>query len=175
MKADKIQEIEAITGTLLQDIYPNGNIEIPVRLDLILKKNNIKLTYIDLKEQGNEVAGFFVRSDNCIYVSTNDSFPRTAFTIAHELGHFILHKNSVDQEILYRKQADLIDQADIEVEKEANWFAASILMPRNRVILYWELIKDMNKTAALFGVSITAMYWRLKNIGINTEKIMSTL
>lgn len=55
---------------------------------------------------------------------------RDRFTIAHELGHFVLH-------YLYRKQKldenlnTLVAQrfGSNQAEKEANWFAAAFLMP----------------------------------------------
>lgn len=64
-----------------------------------------------------------------------ESKTRQRFTIAHELGHFELHKQDsglfVDKEfkMLFRDQNS--SSGEIRKEQEANAFAAAILMPEN--------------------------------------------
>ena len=51
-------------------------------------------------------------------------------------------------------------------EQEANWFAASLLMPKNIFIRFWTIIKDIDELASRFEVSNQAAYYRLKNLGM---------
>jgi hypothetical protein len=58
--------------------------------------------------------------------------PRQRFTVAHELGHFILHQHEMgrfiaDTKDLIREEGDAKKIADME--RQANRFAAELLMP----------------------------------------------
>jgi Zn-dependent peptidase ImmA (M78 family) len=62
---------------------------------------------------------------------------------------------------------------DGKLEKEANYFAANILMPENIVKDYIEKNDidfyedlDIQKMAKAFGVSSSAMTYRLINLGV---------
>ena len=55
---------------------------------------------------------------------------------------------------------------DKEEEQEANWFAASLLMPEKLLKHYFSITNDADKLATIFGVSPTAVYYRLKNLGL---------
>ena len=74
------------------------------------------------------------RGRNIIGVNTSHSDERQRFTIAHELGHFFLHTQGTDEVHIDRgfdvKFRDNVSAqgSDIE-EKEANLFAAELLMP----------------------------------------------
>jgi hypothetical protein len=63
-----------------------------------------------------------------IAVRASDPFVRRRFTVAHEIAHFILHKNligaSLTDDALYRSGLSTWE------EVEANRLAADILMPR---------------------------------------------
>ncbi|TVV41851.1 ImmA/IrrE family metallo-endopeptidase [Thalassolituus sp. C2-1] len=87
---------------------------------------------------------------------------RINFTIAHELGHFSLHK---DQQQLRCSIDDLQNFGDLaphgqDIEREANLFAATLLMPgkdiRQRIhkqVLSLPLIQDLHN---LYETSMTA-------------------
>jgi len=65
------------------------------------------------------------------FVSTADPVPRRRFTAAHELAHFLLHREAMGR---FRADTDAtLREADEEVadvmEREANRFAAELLMP----------------------------------------------
>lgn len=68
--------------------------------------------------------------DRAVFVNKNDSIQHQRFTIAHELAHYIFdYDESVDA--TYYKSY-LTSEADDEVEKRANRFAAELLMPAKR-------------------------------------------
>src|SRR5258708_7744648 len=83
-----------------------------------------------------DFSGFLYRASNTapiIGVNKNHALSRKRFTIAHELGHLLLHtKNGVhlDQAIVQMRDARASAGLDDE-EMEANRFAAELLMPRS--------------------------------------------
>jgi len=56
---------------------------------------------------------------------------RNRFTIAHELGHYILHSKIGEKPLFATRQAGS------RVEWEANWFAAAFLMPAEEFVKVW--------------------------------------
>ena len=50
------------------------------------------------------------------------------------------------------------------IEFEAEYFAASILMPALWVRKYWDRYRDISTLAKIFGVSLKAMEIRIKNL-----------
>lgn len=83
--------------------------------------------------------GFTVKIDEDIVIFTNTSsrMSRELFTLAHEIGHIILHMG-VDNSFI--DDDATMEGADIgEKEKEANYFAACLLMPEDEVDRFFDL------------------------------------
>lgn len=99
--------------------------------------------------------------------ANDDPYYRQAFTVAHEIGHFVRHDQLPFERFLRTESAAL--STDREIEQEANWFAASLLMPRLLLDRYWPIHRDVKKLAAVFGVSSLAMQYRLQNLGFIDE------
>ena len=99
-------------------------------------------------------------SGYAIFVNGNHAEVRRRFTIAHEIGHFVLHRSLIGDGIqddgLYRSKLSSA------VEAEANRFAADLLMP-------WQLINaataagknTVEELAKYFRVSRSSMSIRL--------------
>ncbi|MCZ7454393.1 ImmA/IrrE family metallo-endopeptidase [Rhizobium rhizogenes] len=91
---------------------------------------------------------------------------RRAYTIAHELGHFVLHRQLVDDDPdfdggFYCSKEAVEHGAGRDIEKEANEFAANLLMPLDdyrRQIPSDQLagLERLGEVAARYGVSLTA-------------------
>jgi hypothetical protein len=97
---------------------------------------------------------------------------RFRFTIAHEIGHWVCHcleGRAAVQRAAYCRPADLTEAADRAFEREANVFAAELLMPEPAVRDAWEELSDVAACAARFDVSPTAMQWRLHSFGLADE------
>ena len=108
--------------------------------------------------------------DFTIYVSRHTSLTRDRFTIAHELGHLLLHlgpikKANSDAVMRATRWVDEDDPTQKRAEWEANWFAASFLMPSE---LFREIFGQGNTdaTAKKFGVSVSAASIRAKSLGL---------
>ncbi|WP_186363415.1 ImmA/IrrE family metallo-endopeptidase [Rhizobium binxianense] len=112
-------------------------------------------------------------SNTSIYVNVNDRPVRKRFTVAHELGHFVLHLAAGEGEFIdtqdnFRTIQDPDTPWDDvrRAEWEANVFAAALLMPKEAVVRAWKEIADPEGMAAFFQVSQQAMTFRLDSLGL---------
>ena len=108
-----------------------------------------------------------------IYVNVNDKPARKRFTVAHELGHFVLHLAAgegefIDNEDTFRTPQDPDSPWDDDRRKEweANVFASALLMPAALIRQKWVEIEDIDGMASLFQVSRQAMAIRLSSLGL---------
>lgn len=95
---------------------------------------------------------------------------RRAFTIAHEFGHFILHRSLIDEsdeyiDGIYCSEDSVLRRAGNGIEKEADTFAANLLMPlhdfRRQIPAKARPDFEMLGAAAKrYGVSMTAAVLR---------------
>ena len=117
------------------------------------------------------ISGMLERIGDKFLITINavDPHTRQRFTLAHELGHYMLHRHligdGVDDDRAYRStnigkyHNTLIGPKE---ETEANKFAANLLMPRDLVRQEWQKsAATVPAMAALFGVSEHAMSIRL--------------
>ncbi len=83
---------------------------------------------------------------------------RQRFTLAHEIGHLLLHPSDLEFRDL---QFTNFNQKEIE----ANQFAADLLMP---AWMLWKVAsavgRDVRALSAAFDVSQVAMSYRMKNL-----------
>lgn len=99
-----------------------------------------------------------------ILINEQDSYMRKRFTIAHEIGHFLLHSNQEFIDIFPAGETFYRDGEDSKLEKEANYFAANLLMPENELRTLWPRFSDPSEAAEYFKVSEVSMTFRLKNL-----------
>jgi Zn-dependent peptidase ImmA (M78 family) len=119
---------------------------------------------LDLRESGKP----------CIFINKAHNKNRQRFSIAHEIGHFTLRKPlgvHVDKQTFFRS-AKIPEPLEAD-EIRANKFAAALLMPEYLISPRLEDLSDwldqeediIETLAEDFGVSITAMSYRLQNLG----------
>jgi Zn-dependent peptidase ImmA (M78 family) len=95
---------------------------------------------------------------------------RRRFTIAHEIGHLVLHAPGGTAAVFCRVTDPLVIAAN-RIEREANRFAAELLMPEDLVRAEAARVgPDRAALADLFQVSAPAMGWRLLNLGLATSR-----
>jgi len=132
----------------------------PVDPVTIARGIGLKVVFVEFDRDHNNISGFYDPVENSIYVNSEEFALRQTFTIAHELGHKILHEEwakSADYKILYRDQ--LLNDDDPH-EKEANSFAANLLVPRSMLDLYWDKL-SLTELSKLFAVSVPVIKNRL--------------
>ena len=90
---------------------------------------------------------------------------RDRFTIAHELGHYVLHADQGTKEIVASRSGSN------RVEWEANWFAAAFLMPEAdfKEACGW-YNNDPSLVAARYMVSPKAAEIRMESLSIDVRK-----
>jgi Zn-dependent peptidase ImmA (M78 family) len=167
------RKIRDLVETLLRQ---NSVSEPPVPVWEIARTSGVRLAVESLE---GDLSGFLYRdgSQKIIGVNTLNASVRQNFTVAHELGHLLLH----DQERLHLDRAfstirlrDRVSSQGVDdAEKEANLFAAELLMPKeflcadlagkDALDLYDEnLIPEM---ADRYQVSVQALTFRLQYLG----------
>jgi hypothetical protein len=111
------------------------------------------------------------KSDFTIFLPSMTSPARDRFTIAHELGHYFLHYPGASQKfpgmpMIATRWVDESDKDQQRAEWEANWFAASFLMPK---VLFTELHARLSfeELAARFSVSVPAAQTRAKSLSLS--------
>lgn len=140
----------------------------------------------DVRYQGaeDELSGFLYRDrqSNRIIIGVNASHAkkRQTFTIAHEIGHLVLHKFDdvhVDRQIKVWLRSGTSSQGTDDEEKEANLFAAELLMPAHLLATDFDTVcadklteDDMIlELADRYGVSTQAMAFRLSYLGYSHD------
>ena len=122
---------------------------------------------------------FWSGSDGLAFVKADDILPRRRFTAAHELGHAILHRESMGQYLADASIAEGADASDDPKEREANRFAVELLMPEEVLQARAEEFQMEHgccprsvlayRLAAELLVSQQAITYRLRNLEIGDE------
>jgi len=113
-----------------------------------------------------------------IDVNAYDPPNRRRFTIAHEIGHALMHtegytnleipdrvnENAIARQELVLSRAASHDGPRPIIEAQADRFAAALLMPRAWIESSFEMEKDVSRLAKEYGVSEAAMDIRLKQL-----------
>lgn len=167
------KRIEKLACEIIENL---GIKSLPIPVDEIAKKRGLTIKPYNL---GEKVSGVLVMDSGkgTIGINPTESKVRQRFTVAHELGHFELHKQEsglfIDKEfkMLFRDQNSSI--GEVRKEQEANAFAAALLMPEKLLV---KEIKNQNfdlndedslkDLAKLFHVSIPAMTFRIANLNL---------
>ena len=172
------KRIEKITIQILDEYKIN---ELPVPVNEIAVKRGLEIKPYDLCEY---VSGVLVIKDGLGFIGYNptESKVRQRFTVAHELGHYELHNKQnesalfVDKEFKVEFRNQDSSTGEMLREREANAFAAALLMPEKLLIKeiknhHFELSDDDNllELAKLFNVSVSAMTFRLMNLKLLSQ------
>lgn len=147
--------IENLANKAIESV---GSIEPPTPLNKIADKIGLKIVPFDFSKN---ISAILKKDKKIIGVNKNHSPQRQRFSIAHEIGHFLLNHDI---------QNDFVDNQfdkSSSMEREANVFASFLLMPT-------EWVKNKQKTVGLnipafakdFKVSEQAMTIKLLELGL---------
>ena len=156
-------------------IYEREGYELPADVEQIARAHGLTVSKLELDDT---VSGVLVLQDGraVIGVNTNHSENRKRFTIAHELGHFLLHRSAASlfidtAHVFFRNEKSADGSRRQEVE--ANAFASELLMPEQAVRACVEQeVPDafdqaaMEAVAQRFKVSLQALTFRLAKLGL---------
>ena len=168
-----------------------GSFTLPVPVESIAEhflKYDIEITDQGLFDDPSFLGGISFET-NTIFVNSSieDHEGRYTFTIAHEIGHHVLHKDLYDELVADRSQILCREEKQKPlIERQADRFAAALMMPRHT--LYDEVKKFSPKIPKTLGeglrlanylknesgfdnVSISALMNRLKDLGLIHQSI----
>ncbi len=139
----------------------------------VLKIASLAGASVHFESFDDDVSGVLIRNEHGTAIGVNKAHAsvRQRFTIAHELGHLLLHDGvpiRVDKNFRVNwRKGGAANAPDIE-EIEANFFAASLLMPKSMLtnatrLDHFDVEDDVEivRLARLFKVSTQAMTFRL--------------
>lgn len=138
----------------------------------------------DLGED-EDLAGFLYLTGpfGRVFVNADDPVPRRRFTAGHEFGHFILHRASMGGKVSFGDSpatvVEVEDDTAAAMERQANRFAAELLMPgkvcRARAEAFRKTYGVCSRAtfayhlASELVVSPEAMRYRLRDLGVGDE------
>lgn len=170
----KLNEIQKKARTLLGKFNFQ---DIPIDVRALAKKLGVRVIFQDLDD---DISGLLVIKNDRPTIGVNDAHHpnRQKFTIAHELGHYVLHRDIddlfIDSKLIYyrdKSSSDGVQQREIE----ANSFAAEVLMPATLIRKYLkekepDLSNEftMQRMASAFNVSEQALTIRLTRLSLLT-------
>jgi Zn-dependent peptidase ImmA (M78 family) len=168
-----LQDIAKLAESYVRKYNPDNIAPFPVE-KVADEHDDLDIFFTDLDDY--DISGVSLYKDGRFAIIINSGKPDTRqhFTVAHELGHYFLHKD------LLRKEESIVDgdswldgpnilyrvngEENMRLELEANNFAGSLLMPEELVRRAWEVTGDIEKCAELFRVSSVAMSVRLTRL-----------
>ena len=148
----------ATAARLLRDSWGLGEKPVSNMVKLLEAKG---VRVFSLAEETKRVDAFSCWRGNTpyIFLNTYKSAERSRFDAAHELGHLILHRHGGPRQDRY-------------VEREADAFASSFLMPRTDVLSRIEYVNSLDaliRAKRRWGVSLSALVYRLHKLGVITD------
>ncbi|MFA6618315.1 MAG: ImmA/IrrE family metallo-endopeptidase [Candidatus Neomarinimicrobiota bacterium] len=103
----------------------------PLDLEKLLKKLHLNVSYFDIKvleEKDQNIRGILDYQRKMIFIRNEEVLPRMRFTLAHEIGHYVLPEH-IEHFAKCKKHCtdDIWNSRDNAFEIEANIFAGELL------------------------------------------------
>ena len=111
------------------------------------------------------LSGLLLRDSRCIGINAKHAPTRRRFSLAHELGHWLLR-----HDVAWHERDVTIDEPPQEVpndelhnwqEAEANEFAGELLAPREMLKVAMKKTKEPSALAGVFQISDQALWVRI--------------
>lgn len=176
MSLMRYKEIEEKALEISKKYNPEGLAPFPYK-NIIEENDDLNLIFSD--ELDEEVSGVitYTEDDDSFVILINKTKPETRrnFTIAHELGHYFLHQNTIKTEEVLVTAPEVLENTTLyrldaaeysKIETEANRFAAVLIMPEGLVLEAWKNFENVEECAKIFKVSVSAMSIRLEKLGL---------
>lgn len=157
-KANELREVWKIKNRPVDDIV------------YLMESNGILVNTVSTDEEGIDAYTQYttIGEDEIMCVTLENektSAARLQFSAAHELGHILIHGHYID--------VNNVERAEFrEIERQANLFAAELLLPENEFkkdLLYPINLKSYEIMKRKWKVSIGAMMMRALNLEMITK------
>lgn len=158
--------MRAMTAESILSQYWDGTI--PVNLYSIATQLGVAVMS-DPSLAYHDASGHYIPEDNSkskpatVTYNPHEHPVRQRFTIAHEIGHHALSHGESNRDT----PSNFMSMNPDQKERDANTFAAALLMPTEaiRAMVEVKRITNIERLAELFHVSRPAMTYRLKGLG----------
>ena len=143
-----------------------------IPLEIVSLANSLGIEVYKAFNMDADTSGAIINKNEnyIIYTNANEPVYRRRFTVAHEIAHYMLHKDIIDNHldgnltdaigiggIMYRSKLSSI------FEKDANKLAEEILMPLEKIKELYLKYNDIRKLSEEFDVSEQAVKIRINN------------
>jgi len=170
-----LEQIRAIAEETAAKYNPKHVAPFPYE-NIMAGHDDVKIYFTELDDDQISGATLYDKGEFTVLVNASKPGTRQHFSLGHELGHYFLHADVLKEEkaiidsedalagprILFRAE----NTSNERLEREANAFAASLLMPAELVHEGWKGVGDIEKLAQIFQVSVVAMSIRLTELGL---------
>lgn len=188
----RLEYVQKEAEDFLQKYHPQNSLPIPIE-EIVELQMGIGLNIVNGIKQLLDIDAFINQRFSEIFIDelSFKKYPaRTRFSIAHEIGHLILHREwyensgpgNVDNYLEFLDRID--DETYQKIERQASTFAGLILIPTKHLT---EIIKQrvgkipnneepellagiIQDLPAVFNVSEMPILWRLQDEGIIKRK-----
>ena len=167
--ADKFKAIQKAREIYREHRLTAGfdTVEFAEKLGFEIRKVS-KATSKEIFKSDKDFAGAIDYQKNIIYINEDDCLERRRFTVAHELGHWFLHKAED------RGTVDFRDGNSTPKEVEANYFASELLMNDNDIdeFIKFNAVDNKFYTSEFmksFNVSKESAKYRLERKGFKVD------
>lgn len=164
---EMLADLDSIRKQAKEEGYVDGY-KLDVEKFIKDKFQNIKILKVVL---ASDVSGKLQYKDGYWMMSVNKLHPdvRQRYTLGHELGHYLNHRDSVK---VFEDTVFFRSKQKSSMEYMADQFAARLLMPESDVnVLVSSGVKTVKEMASKFGVSLESMKYRLEQLGYGVKKM----
>lgn len=138
--------------------------QLPIDPREIAKSEGLEVVFFEPTDSSMEkISGFLDIDKKKIFVNAKNAINRQTFTIAHELGHWLMHRDIIKKDpskyLIFR--VDQMGMPSLDpMESEANAFAANLLVPMNTLLRLSESY-SVEELSKIFLVSVAVISNRL--------------
>ena len=134
--------------------------ELPIKNMIhLLEANGVRVFSLAIDAAEVDAFSMWREQKPFVFLNTLKNSERSRFDAAHELGHLVLHRHGSPN-------------GGQEIERAANDFASAFLMPSSSVLGYapkFTSIDALLQLKKIWGVSISALTYRMHKLGLLTE------
>ena len=158
---DRKIEINNLTIGILENVDMLD--KVPIDIVKVANSLGVKVYNCEFERQGTSGAITNENGKYSIYVKADDAKVTQRYMVAHEIGHFVLHKKDIKD--VHYDDVLLRGKFSNDMDEEANYFASCLLMNEEALLKICNLLDDKNRLAKIFEVSERVMKNRLRETG----------
>lgn len=157
------EAIQAKANQLLDETGLGDTFPLPI--EIIVEYLGFQCHFYIPDKDIEDISSAVSHTKKKIYINQNNTTEQQLFTIAHKVGHIVLHGDN----------HDYIDSPNFDNTskgEEAELFAMALLMPEEIFLKKWrQTNKDYKKLALYFGVDEAIIKKRASHVGLTSNMV----